>query len=692
MLLLLCAGSIQAQWQDAASNLLPPPTQHVGALRARGAVAWAGTTALYYSNDTGATWHESLTFPSYAGIMDIAIYDSLYVLVGTEGDGLYLTTDAGQTWTNMSPDYSSSQLWYTQVAFDGSDSVLLALSYNSSTLYTSTNQGGTWTASQTTFSGSTGSLCFAIAADKTIYVESYTGGTGWVNKSTDMGQTWLSDGGPTDGDSNTLTADSCDAGRLYLVNENVVAQSTNLESDHNARLELTMNGGTTWRAISVEPLDYYSGAMATTWNVLYLGTVSDGANAGTERSTDSGETWQNIGGPSEEFDTRTIAAVNNNTVLVLDPSGSIWRTTNSGGLPVSLPEGGSLRTLVLASQPVGLEQTACGTSALESIPVDIVGCGMPSGRLDSLWVTGSPAFQIAGGGQGGSTAPRALSAIDSIVIEYSSMNSKDSAELHLRYDLGSGSKDTTIQLLGTSSPLLQTPSKLHREAASAYSGAQASLELAIDLNPAINLDSLWPFIAGIHGTYRWDSTVAGYVSYAPPAGWALKSFTAGGDTATFDIQKLSSAIATSPLDLGTAVFQPTINQLATTWVTLPRLGIAVGGQDIGVCVTDNEDNHWAVKDLGAPSGVYDSPAPLMSEEFHVYPNPSDGNVWITSSQDIGEVTIVIYDMLGAERSRWEGKIGGNTPVLLTLPESDGVYTLVVHSTAGMDNLRVVRHR
>jgi len=158
LLMLVAVGSTQAQWQQAAPYLLPPPLQHVGALRARGAVAWAGTTALYYSNDTGVTWQESMTFPSSSGVMDIAIYDSLEVLVGTQSDGLYLTTDAGQTWINMSPNFSSAQPMYTQVAFDGSDSVLLALSYNSSTLYTSTNRGINWAANQTTNTSSVSRL------------------------------------------------------------------------------------------------------------------------------------------------------------------------------------------------------------------------------------------------------------------------------------------------------------------------------------------------------------------------------------------------------------------------------------------------------------------------------------------------------------------------------------------------------
>ncbi len=178
IMLAFVPSPVLAQWSQIASNVTPAPSQHVGALRFRAGVAWAGTSSLFFSDDTGMTWNPVSSFQSFSGITDIAIYDSLNVLVGTTSDGLFLTTDGGQTWQGLNlgqaPDLS-------QVAFNGSPSVLHALTYTSSTLFTSTDAGATWFGTQTTTSGSTGALCFAIAPDKTIYVQSYTGGTGWTN-------------------------------------------------------------------------------------------------------------------------------------------------------------------------------------------------------------------------------------------------------------------------------------------------------------------------------------------------------------------------------------------------------------------------------------------------------------------------------------------------------------------------------
>lgn len=101
--------------------------------------------------------------------------------------------------------------------------------------------------------------------------------------------------------------------------------------------------------------------------------------------------------------------------------------------------------------------------------------------------------------------------------------------------------------------------------------------------------------------------------------------------------------------------------------------------------------------ISAPSGCA---IPKLSQWVHrgeepkfvVRPNPTSSDVTISSSLDLGAVTIAIYDMLGAERSRLEKNIRGGTPVTLPLPDADGVYTVVLRTAAGMYDLRVIRHR
>ena len=117
--------------------------------------------------------------------------------------------------------------------------------------------------------------------------------------------------------------------------------------------------------------------------------------------------------------------------------------------------------------------------------------------------------------------------------------------------------------------------------------------------------------------------------------------------------------------------------------------IDVGNQSIPLCVTDNEDNHWAVKTLGVLSGVTEVPQPIQN--ISVYPNPANGNVWIYASDDLGTVTIMVYDMLGVERSSMQANIQKDSPLELTLPDADGVYNILIKSSARMSSLRVVRN-
>jgi len=77
--------------------------------------------------------------------------------------------------------------------------------------------------------------------------------------------------------------------------------------------------------------------------------------------------------------------------------------------------------------------------------------------------------------------------------------------------------------------------------------------------------------------------------------------------------------------------------------------------------------------------------------YSVRPNPANGTVWISSSDDVDNVTISIYDMLGEEENVIESSIEKGIPLQLSLPDADGVYNIVLKSSAGVSSLQVVRH-
>jgi len=73
----------------------------------------------------------------------------------------------------------------------------------------------------------------------------------------------------------------------------------------------------------------------------------------------------------------------------------------------------------------------------------------------------------------------------------------------------------------------------------------------------------------------------------------------------------------------------------------------------------------------------------------MFPNPASGDIALISSADLGEVNIVIYDMLGIKQSEKIMTIRKNSPAKLSLPDANGVYHVMVNTRSKIYNLRVV---
>ncbi len=671
IILTLMPLTLRAQWTEVTQSLVGQEGQRIGAICFSDGIVWAGASSLASSTDSGKTWNQSSSFPA-EDISDIAFFDSLNGLVGTFESGTFLTQDGGQSWNNVIASAGEPDC---RVAFNGSAMVMHVLS-NTGTLSTSTDGGNSWNTQD--FGGE--GLTFAIGADKTIYVFT-SGNTGWINVSTDLGQTWSPNEMGTDADSQGLAADSCEIHKLYLVNEN-----TRNRTNNTTKIDVTPDGGQTWQTNSSRPLDFYSGAIANTVQVVYVTT--DAGGSGVLRSTDEGASWKSIGGPMTNFDTRSITLANNNMIFVLDSNGSVWLTTNSGGDSLTLPKtspGGT--QMVLSSTKVQVSGNVCGPRDTGMV-FFVQSCIPEASELDSVWITGSAAFTQPCPCV---VTPLTITGTDSIPIRYWGMASgNDTAELHLSFTLAGVEQDTTIQLLGSSATALFTqPTTLHRESASAYSGKLDSLVLGVNVTSQINLDSLWPSLTDIEAAYSWDSSIVSYHGYLPPAGWSVTSLQSHGNSVDFSIQNGSSTPST-PLNIGTALFQPVQEQPATSWVLLPGLTLVAGGQNLSLCTTEDEDNHWAVETLGEQSGVAEVPTTIQT--LSIYPNPANGNAWIYSNSDLGDASIEIYDMLGIEESVSSELLSKNNPVELLLPPHSGVYTVMVRTNSGTETLRVVREK
>ncbi|MFI5201029.1 MAG: T9SS type A sorting domain-containing protein [Candidatus Kapaibacterium sp.] len=621
-------------------------------------IAWAGTGHVWKSTDDGATWKVTPLNP-YGTICQISFIDDHNGLVATREGGVFLTRDGGNSWKTINNVASGCSCLLLD-----SNTILVCEKEPGGVDY-SLDGGKTWNTSygdswdHDIIAGPNRGLVYMLSANYTTLMHLWC--------SNDAGLNWSMQPGTFDVDCWSIALDRCNPKIMYIVNEGYT-----LTIDYNgvSRIYVTSDGGVTWNITASHPSDYFAGSVVLGPNTVFVPTVSE-ADAGIFRSLDHGQTWQNIGGPSAAADTRLILAIDDNHLIASDHDGSIWITSNCGGDSVTLPVLPSTPEFLLPSHSASVVLNGCGISVDTSIPVAVISCMPISATLDSVWLSGSPAFSLPNA----NVAPQTFELKDSIFVSYSSSKGPDTAYLHIQYDLGSGRQDTSIELIGTmNSALLASPSQLHREAASAYLGQVDSLRLGVDISSEINIDSLWPYLNDIQGTFAFDSSIVSFESYTPPPGWTITSLMNRGNAVDFEIHK-NSAQATQPLDLGAALFLPNTTQLATSWVTLPRFVLDIGKQAVSLCVTDNEDSHWSVKTLGAESGVAEAPT-NAEDGISIYPNPAESEFFVRNT-NANPALITLYDAIG--RNVASANVGAASTASIDIESlARGSYVVVSH--------------
>jgi photosystem II stability/assembly factor-like uncharacterized protein len=310
---ILIVSSAYSQWFNIADRLLgdfPSDCCGFGHINYKDGRLWAGRSSLFMSQDTGKTWTFMNGFNGT--ICQIDFIDKMIGVVGTTG-GVYKTVDGGITWKLILDrrDCYSAQ-------FCGDKNRIIAISdYNG--FFYSKNGGTSWN-----FFNPNGHPHFAISKKDGSAFAFNDGGGGNLLYTNDEGLTYFSSGG-LDGDCFFGALDSND--NVYVVNE-----GGHVDNDGKSVLYKSTDNGNTWDKLTSKVLRYYSAGISIGKCAIYVQTRQNGI----ERSLDEGGTWEKIGGPSNEIDTRTICAIDDNTIIACDNDGTIWKTTNSGGDPVSI--------------------------------------------------------------------------------------------------------------------------------------------------------------------------------------------------------------------------------------------------------------------------------------------------------------------------------------------------------------------
>lgn len=370
---------LAAQWKNLAPNLINT-TGHFGggAIIYSSGNLWAAiTNVLWMSSDEGKTWQTVKTplesIPA-ALISDIDFYDKNNGFVSTLGNGACVTHDGGASWNMVTPPAPGI---FVDGKFVGSPQKIAAYLVGAkSQLYLSVDGGIVWNVigpPAWSGPGSHGSVNVIVVKkkDNSINLLDYQGGdNSQIFSTVDEGVNWTNTPGVFRTDCYQFTYDPCDDKAIYIVNEGTVQ----VEPDQKGRIVSTRNSGATFSETNLQSLLYYSGSLISCpAGTLYAQTQTPD---GVIRSTDGGLTWKSIGGPFGLWDCHFICAKNDNTLFALDTFGGVWKTTNSGGdslkgLPVPLV---SLSADTLFAQD---SLTLCDPPLDRLLKFTISGCSPP---------------------------------------------------------------------------------------------------------------------------------------------------------------------------------------------------------------------------------------------------------------------------------------------------------------------------
>ncbi len=666
LLALLAArgDGLRAQWKIVAPKLLPSGFKgaepQIGAIHIKQGVIWAGVDTLWFSTDVGKTWLKSSliiepnNFLSSTEIRDINFFDKKTGVISA--NGIYLTQDGGQTWKNI---WVGRQT--TSVVFGKTDSNIFGLEADlggpkQDQVEMTTDMGNTW---ETTEFGAGQCLgqALTIGIDGTLYIFSFANPTlnSFINSSSDGGLSWSSNTGNVDGDSYALIADSCSASTLFLAHEGVITSA-----DKKSHLFISTNAGFTWQTTFTDTIGVIAGNMTAGKTAIYAGTMN---SSGVLRSLDQGNTWQSIGGPVLNWDSRGIAAMNDDTLFAIDTAGNIWATFNSGG--DSITASSYPPDLSVSPASLFLTDTVSCDSLARTVSFTRAFCSPYPDSVEGWSIIGADSMSYSASN---------LSSDSILVSLYGIGKMPGNQHAQLVLILNNGTSET-VPLGGYVNTLPNALTFSTQNVQTDTIGATVSVPITITgLNQTENVNLVLHYDSVLE--YQGSFDAANVKLDIPGQQWPGRS-------------ELNIPQAQSGMIAGYARFTVFADSVARPQVTFDSLDVLSATSPCEYTLPAP-----VTSIITPPSGcgteilsqfLQDSTIPT----FSIRPNPTMGEVTLTSSMNFGVAEVEIYDVLGVQHANLTVTLSNDAPAIFSLPDAAGIYYVRINSIAGVRSMSVV---
>ncbi|MCX8106095.1 MAG: T9SS type A sorting domain-containing protein [Ignavibacterium album] len=238
-----------------------------------------------------------------AGNVRAIISNGTNLFAGTEGGGVYLSTDNGTNWTTVNSGLTNLNV--TSFAVSGNN--IFAGTFGG--VFLSTNNGTNWVAVN---NGLSNPVILSLAISGTNIFAGANGilGMSGLFLSTDNGSSWtVINNGLTD-----------------QVVRAIVINGSNIFIGTNGGVFLSTNNGTTWTAVNSGLTNTSIYALAISGNNLFAATNG----GGVFKSTNNGSSWAAVNSGLNTFALHSSFAVSGSNVFAGTMGAGIFLTSNQG--------------------------------------------------------------------------------------------------------------------------------------------------------------------------------------------------------------------------------------------------------------------------------------------------------------------------------------------------------------------------